>query len=253
MFYKSKIMKNIFLLPTDKPSKLGYISESKTYHLYNNDVFLDELANAINIYITSDEEIKRNDYYIHNNKVRQSAGGEQEKGDYKNCKKIILTTDPTLIVDGVQSIDNEFLEWFVKNPSCEYVEIDKGYRGVDLFNYKIIIPQEEPKQEFLLFDKERADTITSEGQKTVRELQNTIQQETLEEAAENESEYLADWEDKSMYVRGFVNGAKYQAERMYSRQDVLDLLYKRDLYLFNRDETKELELPNDWFEQNKKI
>jgi hypothetical protein len=31
------------------------------------------------------------------------------------AKKIILTTDLDLIKDGVQSIDNEFLEWFVKN------------------------------------------------------------------------------------------------------------------------------------------
>jgi hypothetical protein len=30
-------------------------------------------------------------------------------------QKIILTTDLDLIKDGVQSIDNEFLEWFVKN------------------------------------------------------------------------------------------------------------------------------------------
>ena len=43
-----------------------------------------------------------------------------------------------------------------------------------------------------------------------------------------------------------------QTEIMYSEQEVLDLLYKRDLYLFNRDETKELELPTDWFEQFKK-
>lgn len=44
----------------------------------------------------------------------------------------------------------------------------------------------------------------------------------LEEAAENESEYLADWEDKSMYMRGFVNGAKYQAEKMYSEEDMIE-------------------------------
>jgi hypothetical protein len=32
----------------------------------------------------------------------------------------------------------------------------------------------------------------------------------------------------------------------------LQLLYKRDLYLLNRDETVELELPEEWFEQFKK-
>ena len=71
-------------------------------------------------------------------------------------KKIILTTDQDLIKDGVQDIDNEFLEWFVKNPSCEYIEIENVYdkflnsgkRSVSDFRkkYKIIIPKGEPKQ-----------------------------------------------------------------------------------------------------------
>ena len=37
--------------------------------------------------------------------------------------KVILTTNKLLIKDGVQAIDDEFLEWFVKNPSCEEVEV----------------------------------------------------------------------------------------------------------------------------------
>ena len=58
--------------------------------------------------------------------------------------KIILTTNKLLIKDGVQQIDDEFLEWFVKNSSCESVEI----RYTVDFNSKavIIIPKEEPKQ-----------------------------------------------------------------------------------------------------------
>ena len=50
----------------------------------------------------------------------------------------------------------------------------------------------------------------------------------------------------------FINGAEWQQERMYSEEEVLDLLYKRDLYLLNRDEEVELELPDNWFEQFKK-
>jgi hypothetical protein len=41
----------------------------------------------------------------------------------KNIKKIILTTDQDLIENGVQAIEDEFLEWFVKNPTCEYAPI----------------------------------------------------------------------------------------------------------------------------------
>ncbi len=42
------------------------------------------------------------------------------------------------------------------------------------------------------------------------------------------------------------------AQIKYSEEEVLDLLYKRDLYLFNRDEEIDLELPEEWFELNKK-
>ena len=63
--------------------------------------------------------------------------------------KIILTTNKLLIKDGVQAIDDEFLEWFVKNPSCEEVDINRdwGYP-------KIIIPKEEPTQELHSMDDE---------------------------------------------------------------------------------------------------
>ena len=63
----------------------------------------------------------------------------------EHLKKIILTTDQDLIKDGVQAIDDEFLEWFVKNPNCEFVEVVKGFAdvtsyGFNFLDYKIIIP-----------------------------------------------------------------------------------------------------------------
>ena len=73
------------------------------------------------IYITTDEEIKEGDW------VLEKAGRQypiQWNGIDKlnrHCKKIILTTDPLL--DGVQAIDDEFLEWFTKNPTCENIPI----------------------------------------------------------------------------------------------------------------------------------
>jgi len=139
-------MKNIHVLPTDQPSRLYLEYGDGDLCLSNNLLPQTNKSNNQHIYITSDEEIKGNDYYIHNNRVRQSAGGEQEKGDYRNCKKIILTTDTTLIADGVQSISYHFLEWFVKNPTCEFVEIESWKtKGEWELVYKIIIPQEELK------------------------------------------------------------------------------------------------------------
>lgn len=144
-------MKNIHVLPTDKPSRLFKagiefifdISEVKYTERYK------ELHNYINhnIYITSDEEIKNGDWYLDTfNTQRINANEFSDHKHYGNaCKKIILTTDQDLIKDGVQAIDDDFLEWFVKNPSCEFVEVTEYLDSGFSYGYKIIIPKEEPK------------------------------------------------------------------------------------------------------------
>jgi hypothetical protein len=104
------------------------------------------------LFITSDEEIK--DARPHKGKWHLEEGQILNKfpdylTDLSECKLVIMTTDPKLIADGVQAIPDEFLEWFVKNPSCERVEVKKGFAdgsayGYDFLSYKIIIPKEEP-------------------------------------------------------------------------------------------------------------
>jgi len=52
--------------------------------------------------------------------------------------------------------------------------------------------------------------------------------ERLEEAAKNESEYLADYDDKEMYQNGFIAGALWQQEqdkKMYSEEDMVKAIY----------------------------
>jgi hypothetical protein len=188
--------------------------------------------------------------------------------------KIILTTDPTLIADGVQAIDDEFLEWFVKNPSYESVEvekdqyIDKTISDTEVFtDYIIIIPKEEPKQVIcrdkfdrviqngyyvdvqdsrihkvyrkedgqLYFkpygEEERVSSyfsndliLMSDGSKLIMDLKKEIadkkqeepKQESLKEAAE---EYLSET-GELLSRSAFIDGSKWQAERMYSEEEV---------------------------------
>jgi hypothetical protein len=158
-------MKNIHVLPTDKPSRLQLQMNGK-YHLENGQTI--SLKKYQNIYITSDEEIKDGDYYLYlkDNKVYQFIRRAHTKLLRLDIqKKIILTTDVDLIKDGVQDIDDEFLEWFVKNPSCEFVEVKtdecpwfvNGGKQIEYREYTYIeIPKEEPKQEP---GKETADYI----------------------------------------------------------------------------------------------
>jgi hypothetical protein len=149
-------MKNLHILPTDKPSRLfkvsGELKLTRNFDFYNGSEYQ-------HIYITSDEEIKEGDWIIWNKKIVKAIDT-----DYYSAKKIILTTDQDLIKDGVQAIDDTFLKWFVKNPSCESVEIEikplfpmysTFIESIDNppfygnLKRKIIIPQEEPKQETL--------------------------------------------------------------------------------------------------------
>jgi hypothetical protein len=155
-------MKNVHLLPTNKPSRLSYVicTEKSTLTLFEDEMEKGKRFFPQNIYITSDEEIKEGDWYYH--LERKTVHNTSEKADYfvnntkyGKFKKIILTTDQDLIKDGVQPIEDYFLEWFVKNPSCEFVEVndwlddngniawggDKRYQICNHLYDKITIPQ----------------------------------------------------------------------------------------------------------------
>jgi len=157
-------MKNVFLLPTDKPSRL--IKNSRDILRVTDNftqIDLDFIqAKFVNFYITSDEVIKEGDYFFNRNFTEVHKCIEiDSNGDLlynrinrivsKHAKKIILTTEIDLINDGVQRIDEEFLEWFVKNPSCEKVLIDTFVSRIKALDfrktYTTIIPKkEQPKQ-----------------------------------------------------------------------------------------------------------
>ena len=154
-------MKNIHVLPTDKPSRFFNTNKGE-YHFrehYAPDTM--QTCKNHNIYITSDEEIKEGDWFIKTHNIRSGVFDEVFKSLSSSSfigKKIILTTDQDLIKDGVQAIDNEFLEWFVQNPSCEEVEIVYDYFQVNQNNqvlrgstslvkqHKIITPKEYPNE-----------------------------------------------------------------------------------------------------------
>ena len=249
-------MKNLHLIPTEKPSRLYLDSQ-------NNICFTDtemKSGNKQNIYITSDEEVKKGDWIFANQGVHKVTDIKDDKYPYetfnykgdkiyhhKSWKKIILTTDPDLIKDGIQSIDDEFLEWFVKNPSCESVEtvIEKMFPMYESFpesinkppfygnlKYKIIIPQEEPKQETLETDK-------------------TNWKAVYEDSLNMQKCSNAGYESK-------IQELKQEIERMFSEEEVENIITKLmhevhtgDVCYGNNVIDFKIS-PRKWFEQHKK-
>ncbi|WP_296683644.1 hypothetical protein [Flavobacterium sp.] len=116
-------MKNIHILPTENPSRLIHNEINQLCYQSKKSAKNDRKwlqRKKFNIYITSDEEIKEGWYInIHTKNIVKGSDVDE------NWKRIILTTDQDLIKDVIQAIDDEFLEWFVKNPSCEEIIIDK--------------------------------------------------------------------------------------------------------------------------------
>ena len=185
----------------------------------------------LNTYITyNSEDINDNDYIITKDNRLVQVSYLMSK-DLEDASKVVLTDNQDLIKDGVQAIDDEFLEWFVKNPSCEEIEVEKHHgintsiaevssisgnddynwqgRG-DLRDYKIIIPKEEPKQE------------------------------TFEEARANSYiDFAKSNEDVSAYsfVAGWDKGAKWQQEpEQFFSDDRVKTLEKSIEYLLKRQE-----------------
>jgi hypothetical protein len=230
-------MKNIHILKSEKASKL---------HLKPSGFYLTKEENSYipysypqNVYITSDEEIK--DWFIYKSENKTIVlkaktinshtiivDSHIEVGTWvslKCCKKIILTTDQDLIKDGVQSIDDEFLEWFLRNPDCKYIEVQKILGCVDLdaicyfgdtscpnaphchkSSYKIVIPKRvEEKYDFFkefkkYFENTPKEKILEDWNKsayldldhigpTVEEFINNSIEERLKEAAEKLYQY----------------------------------------------------------------
>ena len=329
--------RNLWVIPTDKPSRI-FITKKEGLGFDNQMLENIELdCQNQNLYITSDEEIKEGDklLILEDNLLwgkkgevctflkRQPSNHGFDKAvveslngfiftaecsiehavDRGSVAKIILTTDQDLIKDGVQEIDDDFLEWFVNNSSCEFVLTIPDVIGLrDVFQptgkdlYKIIIPKEDselkcdfckryPRLEgtnkcescysvvrhFLEQDQEFKDKLLPDLREKQEKLENHYlstpnslvdtsrmkldnhpdlsKQETLEEAiakgfikTSKEVDYTEfDW-------ASFKLGAKWQAERMYSEEDMKQF----GLYLGDNLKKSKGKTIDEIFEQFKK-
>ncbi len=234
------------------------------------------------VYITTIQEVGDSEIdtktciFISDNGLITTLAGKGH-GRVKTIGKyyeIILTNDPKLIEDGVQAIDDEFLRWFIKNPTCEFVEVENNWEflgddyrrgGEQTLVYKIIIPQEEPKQ--------KNQDYIDDCFRVLNGKNPIYEKETVEEAAKK----YKDLNLPDDLYDAFIQGAKWQAEqlykddtiktlemgmsfllqkidKMYIDEEVLEIIKGYDIYQwdessFNGKDTLTLE---EWFNKFKK-
>jgi len=251
-------MKNIHILPTDKPSRLLQFEGELVFTKgYNTNCFTNRNQN---IYITSDEEIKEGDWCLDEDGLKKCTAHAGAMNHY--YQKIILTTDQDLIKDGVQAIDDEFLEWFVKNPSCEEVEVEMNqgryydYGGnVHITNaYKIIIPKEEPKTGSM-----------TECIKMIIDNQLNELEEPKQTAVELLKQRLIKDQQVFPIYNEYINGILYdinnellemeKQQQGYSEEEMLKMLHKFGFdYTYNYKGEKTIyEWIPEWFEEYKRL
>jgi hypothetical protein len=189
-------MKNIFILPTSKETNIALIDKKILEYdpivRYQTGMGVDGIhTQNLIIYIVIESTLKLNDYYI-----SPFSGGVLFKWDNFNVKqfpsykglRVVFTTDPDLIKDGVQSIDGDFINWLVKNPSYDKIQLE-GFNRAS--GYELIIPKIDKTQ-------------------------------TVEDAAYHHAKnhgmmaYVSPEKTES-----FIKGAKWQEQRMYSEEELL--------------------------------
>jgi len=226
-------MRNIFLVRTGAATRL-YKNAQGVFGLRDKEERVtDATSQNYWMYIVTEEAFSEGDFitddYVSASRVRSTTiEALKENGCYEQFKKVILTTHDYPISEGIQRIDDEFLEWFVKNPTCEKVEVKNYPLKFGGTLHKIIIPQEDSLSSKLKnvldnmsqeeFDKEwkKITDLKMEGPSIFEE----PKQETLEEAALSFLPH-SEVEHDTDFIRGFEFGAKYQAKRMYSEEDMI--------------------------------
>jgi hypothetical protein len=108
--------------------------------------------------------------------------------------------------------------------------------------------KEQPKQEFPQIGTKEWNDLASQyfGGKSKQEILEAFSKEVLED------EFFANISEHRKAERFIELGANWQAERMYSEEEVIELLNKHEDYVNSEDNIFEYLTAKEWFKQYKK-
>ena len=145
-------MKNIFFLPTTEPSRLKGSS------------WIELSSKALNwryakhLYITSNEKTVGGDWCI---EMRlDDFGGihdilHRAETDSETKKKIVMSTDPSLISDGVQPVKNGTIKLILENQNQSKLFEVKPFKNEGIVKYKVILLEETKAIDIPIFSQEQ--------------------------------------------------------------------------------------------------
>jgi len=208
-----------------------------------------------NIYITVNGSFARGAYVTDGIEVIKATPklvDAQGLVDRRNWKKIVLTSDPDLIADGIKHTGEEFLDWFVKNPNCDQVEAkhttkeyvdDQDAYGYDVSYYKIIIPETPAKGFIPDTNWEPAEEIS---------LDDIEEQESVEGCFLANIKYVLQFNNDAQAMRFMEKyyEAKKEQEGFHTDKDVINALHSVELK-DNKNYSRIYEEMKKWFDKSK--
>jgi hypothetical protein len=221
-------MENIFILPTTEPSQVYLVKSTNALGITSKDPesmkYYGSGTNNLHVYITNKDPYEKGDW-VKNVTIDLEAPIPLDADGIVyttlapcNFEKIVLSSDPKLIADGVAEIPIEFLRLLKgkKLDDVSTIEIEKipllSNNGRALFGYKytpIILPKEEPKKRIVILAGE--DSLEQERERGIT-ITTVNKQETPEEAGEklypNRECFLHRFQD--IERKAFAEGIKWE-------------------------------------------
>lgn len=214
LYQNKEIMKNIVLLPSNEKTRLVRVFTDalrENFVLKLDTEVNDSFKEYVNLYIISyDDNLELGGYHFNS-----KYGDELQKTNQRDIdsrkyweavdyyiSKILLTTDLELVKDGIQEVPESFLNWFLENPSCEYVELkqEKLHPGE-------VMDDSYPK-DFLDYQ-----IVFQNGESLI---------DAANEYAKNDYTKSYDFSSDTL-IEAFTEGANWQSQRMYSKEELKNI------------------------------
>lgn len=228
-------MKKVIILSTKSRTDIVH-STSKYGGLFLSQYYSPMLEMGDNyqeIYIIDDqEEIKEGDYGIYKEELFKHDGS---KGMRLNQVKVIATTDSNL---QLPLINKEFIQLYVeKQGKIEEVNMKIDYSELS-DRTKAIVTLKEVDDVKVAGDGGIAEQLAQ------KKYSNVIANASTPEVAKGFMQ------QRMGYYKGVIDGVQYQKKQSYSREEVIEIIYKSSYVLAYGDSTKHD--ADKWISQNLK-